>query len=159
MNFDIKDIIKTIKRKNQELADPQLIHPERDWQIGVVVALVIIFVAVGWSVFQYRAYTRLPLDAEAILPVVPYKPAIVEKALAEYKNRIELHNSIIASTGVDQATKEIINPNFAIDMEIDLEMDKKSKTNEVPTTKREAGTDTEAQTITETEITIPDLAI
>lgn len=98
MNIDIKKITKTIMRKNRGLQDPQLIYPARDWAIGMMGTLVIVCVAVGYSVLQYRSYTNLSLDEEVVLTMIPYRTALVEQALVRYRALSATHNEIISAT-------------------------------------------------------------
>lgn len=101
MNIDVKNIVKTISRKQRGLQDPQLIYPDRDWVVGMVGTLFILCLAVVFCVIQYKSYTNPLLDEEAVSALVPYKTAIVEQALVKYKEQAELHTQIVASSTVE----------------------------------------------------------
>lgn len=110
MDFDIKKILKTIVRKNKGLRDPQLIHPARDWAIGVVGALIMLLGAVLFSVGQYYSYTSLPLDEEVVLDMVSYNTVLVEKALVKYRDLSTVHEDVIIganSLDTEEQTKTI----------------------------------------------------
>lgn len=106
MNIDINKITKTIIRKNRGLEDPQLIHPARDWSIGIVSTLVVVCLAVGWSVWQYYSYTNLTFDEATMVTMVPYRANQVEEAIARYQARSDIHRAIIMtpSSGASATT-------------------------------------------------------
>ncbi len=109
MNIDIQKITKTIMRKNRGLQDPQLIHSDRDWALGMMGTLTIVCIAVAFSVWQYYSYTNLSLDEEVILDMIPYKTVQVEKALSQYRDLSATHDEIISDTSgivVEEVPKE-----------------------------------------------------
>lgn len=108
MNIDIQKITKTIMRKNSGLQDPQLIHPERDWAIGMVGTLIFLGSAVVFNVWQYHSYTKLSLDEEVILDMVPYKTAQVENALKQYRALSATHNKIISDTSTIVVEEDVL---------------------------------------------------
>lgn len=106
MNIDIKKITKTIIRKNRGLRDPQLIYPARDWAVGMMGTLVIISLAVAFSIWQYRSYTNLALDEKAVLDMISYRTVQVEQALIKYRDLASIHNEIISDTNINVAEEE-----------------------------------------------------
>ncbi len=120
MNIDIQKITKTIMRKNRGLQDPQLIYPARDWAIGMMGTLVIVCVAVGYSVLQYRSYTNLSLDEEVVLTMIPYRTALVEQALVRYRALSATHNEIISDTSRIVA-EEVLEEEVVEDLEVDTD--------------------------------------
>jgi len=103
MNIDIGQITKTITRKQRGLEDPVLIHPARDWAIGMVGTLVLILGAVLFSVIEYRAYTDVSLSDEVVQTMVPYRAAQVEQAITKYQARAAAHAAITAGGPVGEA--------------------------------------------------------
>lgn len=96
-------------RKNRGLQDPQLIHSDRDWALGMMGTLTIVCIAVAFSVWQYYSYTNLSLDEEVILDMIPYKTVQVEKALSQYRDLSATHDEIISDTSgivVEEVPKE-----------------------------------------------------
>jgi hypothetical protein len=104
MNIDIKQIARTIARKEQGLVDPQLVYPARDWALTILITLTLIVGAVVFSVVEYRSYTNVGLNEEVVMTMVPYRAALVEQAIAKYQARAEEHARIIASFTGDTTT-------------------------------------------------------
>jgi hypothetical protein len=113
MNIDITSITKSIARKKRGLEDPQLINPSRDWAIGIIGTLVLIFGATIFSVVQYQRYTDLSMDEEVVVSLVPYRAAVVEQAIEKYSARAAAHSAILQSVSeaetVGVSTDSVIN--------------------------------------------------
>jgi hypothetical protein len=94
MSFDINAIVRTIKRKDKGLRDPQLIFPDRDWFIGVVVTVLIVVSGGALSVYQYWRYTTVDFEVESDVTLVPYRAAQVAAALEKYQAKLQLHSEL-----------------------------------------------------------------
>jgi len=104
MNIDVKKITKTIMRKNRGLQDPQLVHPARDWAVGIVGTLVVFCIALGFSVWQYLSYTNLSLGEEVVLDMIPYKTEQVDESLLLYRDLSNTHAQIITKADTSTST-------------------------------------------------------
>ena len=87
----IQDLAKKLFRHNQGLQSAQLMHPKRDWLLGVLVGLLIIILMIGWSAYTYLekrdAIGLNNSSAQAEIPV--YRSDTVEDALALFEQRKE----------------------------------------------------------------------
>lgn len=106
MNIDITRITQTITRKQRGLEDPQLINPARDWAIGIIGVLVLVFGATIFSIIEYRTYTDLSLDEAVVQTLVPYRAAVVEQAISKYQAQAEAHLAVLQSVS-DPDTAEV----------------------------------------------------
>lgn len=115
MNIDIKSIVKTISRKQRGLEDPRLVYPMRDWVIGVIGSLVIIFGTLLFSIFDYKSYTNLSPDDEIILAMIPYHTDQVEEAITKYQVRAKAYADTIMLVG--SSTKQSLEADLLIEKE------------------------------------------
>lgn len=84
-----------------------IMHPQREWAIGLGVACILLFIVSGISLYLYTVATTTPeLTAEQVDTVVPYRASMIETALAEYRARALEYQSVAQSfvTPTDMAT-------------------------------------------------------
>ena len=75
-------------KKKPALRDPQLMHPDREWAIGLFVAVLIFSVCGLWSIHSYlknRAATALPIEDSSGKTV--YRESVVKEALQKMDER------------------------------------------------------------------------
>jgi hypothetical protein len=66
----------------------QIVHPQRDWVIGLTVGLTIIIISGVWSVHIYFSHRNTQdVDVESVQVVVLYRESLVQQAIAEYEQR------------------------------------------------------------------------
>lgn len=78
----IAGLKKRFGNKKPVLRDPQLMHPDREWAIGLGVAVLIFSLCGLWSIHAYlknRTVTALP--DEDIAGTVVYRESVVKEAL------------------------------------------------------------------------------
>jgi hypothetical protein len=83
-----KKLLQAIARRNQGLTDHHLMHPEREWFIGLGVAFLCLIGGIIWSVSLYERYSVISPDqnAEVSTPTI-YREGEVNQALSELKER------------------------------------------------------------------------
>lgn len=100
MNKHIDSIIKSINRHKKGLRDPQIMHPEREWLIGIFLALLIFVSATAWSLAVYLTNR----NAAAVMPTeeqsesVVYRESMVEEALLRLEKRGTMLASLLPRT-------------------------------------------------------------
>ena len=99
---DITKIAKRIIGANTGLQSPQLMHPRRDWVIGLGVAFAIFAASAVWSTHAYLKHkdpnvgvTESPTDE-----LVVYRASLIQAALAEFAERTETYEALIAAERV-----------------------------------------------------------
>lgn len=90
-NQHIQDLAKKLFHHRQGFDQIKLVHPRRDWVIGVIVGAIIICLMAGWSVYTYleqrQAISLESPIAEVQMPV--YKAEVVEDALTIFAKRAQ----------------------------------------------------------------------
>jgi len=113
-NLDMQALAKKLFRHKQGLRQVKLMHPKRDWLVGVLVGIIIMVMMVGWSAYTYlekrEAITLDATDIEAQIPV--YRSDVVEDALSIFtarKERFEQLNqrSVVTSAPEPEVTPEV----------------------------------------------------
>jgi hypothetical protein len=86
---DIKKLIKRIVRQQQGLRDHQIIHPRRDWAIGLLLGSLLLLIGSAWSIMTYREVTDediVSVDPGEEQPT-PYREEVVNQALERFRAR------------------------------------------------------------------------
>lgn len=91
------NISKLMKRAHRGLSDPQLMHPDREWAIGLLIAVVLFTAGVVWSsqiYLQYRDSSANPV-APVVENVQVYRESLVNTALSDFSNRQSAHETFL----------------------------------------------------------------
>lgn len=82
-------IAKRIVGFQKGLKNHKIIHPTRDWFIGLFMALMIFFVSAAWSATTHQKYqnTTISTGITSEEDVVVYREALVKAALEELSKR------------------------------------------------------------------------
>lgn len=109
MNKNIDNILKSISRHKRGLRDPQIMHPERDWLLGIVMAVSIFVLSGGWSLALYLKNRNLT-DVESSTPQtdnVVYRESMVAEALGRLEKRNRELNSLLPGEAEAEAKVEV----------------------------------------------------
>jgi hypothetical protein len=115
MNKQIENIIKSINRQRRGLRDPQIMHPEREWLIGMVLALSIFVLTATWSMTVYlkNRNASTQIEAEQQSESVVYRETMVAEALARLEKRTAELNTLLEQGGsgvVEVREEEVVAP-------------------------------------------------
>jgi hypothetical protein len=92
---DITKMVQHIVRRNRGVADPQIMHPMREWVIGISVTLVGVFIG---AVFAASLYSFYDAKNDSIITVtetvVPYNAVVVEEALTDYRLKKSAYEAV-----------------------------------------------------------------
>ena len=121
--IETKDIIKMVAhivRHDNGVPDTRIMHPLREWLIGLVG--VTVGVACG-SVFAGATYHAYSLstrnEIEVIETAVPYKAALVDQALETYLAKQAVYEKLIVANIVPIiATQNSTSTNVVIETEV-----------------------------------------
>lgn len=86
--FDIKKVLHTVFKKSRSLSDPQLMHPEREWGIGLVVSLTILILGSALGAYTYFKNQSVDVvtDADEVSGTV-YRQSLVKEVLDDMNKR------------------------------------------------------------------------
>ena len=83
---DITKMVAHVIRRDKGIADPQLMHPTREWFTGLAIATLIVLFGSWFCFYTYTLYTKT-INTE--LPVsessVPYQAATIAEAVRIYE--------------------------------------------------------------------------
>lgn len=88
---------KKVLRSTNGARNPQVIHPEREWLIGLAIATVGFSVSVAWAVHEYTLYRYITItDYAPAEQIVIYRENMVKDALGAFTQRAEEHQSLLS---------------------------------------------------------------
>ena len=115
---DITNMVRHIIRRDQGVADTQIMHPLREWVTGIVAAIVLIIVGAWFSFVQYRTYVeKRDTSVSVIESAVPYQTARIATAIATYTTKRTVYNlaignkeDAVTTRAISEQTAETIIP-------------------------------------------------
>lgn len=104
-NQHIAKLVSNLKRSPGSLRSPQIMHPQREWVIGVVVGAVILLTLTSWSAATYIAYRSPALDVpeDGSFEPTAYRGEQVNQALEELSARTARHEALLAEAAPAEA--------------------------------------------------------
>jgi hypothetical protein len=86
---EIKRFAKNIIRSQKGVQNRQLMHPRREWMIGIFIAVCIFAASITWSSIQYFEYQNSEQQTvvESNAPVAVYRETLVQEALAAFEQK------------------------------------------------------------------------
>jgi len=91
---------KSIFNSDKGLQAPKLMHPVREWTIGLLAGILILIGTGVWSAQTYIFYRNTGNISYASVEteVVVYRASLVEVALTNYANKVEVNRALLANT-------------------------------------------------------------
>lgn len=88
--------------------EKRMIHPVRDWLIGLTVAVACIFTAAGHSAYTFLIFEHVSISTYTAdgSETVAYKKALVETVLGRYADRAATFASLMEQAPVIAPTSE-----------------------------------------------------
>lgn len=97
--YDIIAAARTISRKSKGYRAPMLIHPQRDWWIGLCMFAVIVIAGGGVLARMYALNDSLDSLVGAEANSIPrYREEVVQDVLTEYRTRGVAYQMLIENT-------------------------------------------------------------
>lgn len=99
MKWDIKKMAKQILRHGQRLPDRRLIHPEREWLIGLGLFAVLVMAGAVYEIHNFNFYSQLDskLPVESVT-VETYKSGSAARVLDTYQQKREHFDSLVGQS-------------------------------------------------------------
>ena len=96
---DIKKISKKILRHQQGLRDIEVMHPVREWYVGLAVAFILMIVSTLWSAITYLDNRNVEVTEvdESSIKTVTYREEAVANALQLFETKAAVRDSILGS--------------------------------------------------------------
>lgn len=89
--------------------DKRMIHPLREWLIGVFFFLVIIIIGGAYSALLFVEYKNIAADENASQdPVVRYNQVLVEHMLTQYQARSEAYDAFTTNIGATASEENVM---------------------------------------------------
>ena len=112
--IDKKDIIKMAKhvfKRGKGYPDRRLIHPKREWTVGLFMSLLVLFVGGTAAAQLYSTYRNVNTLLQVTPATMPrYNAQAVETALTEYRLREQEYESLQKNKGVSQSVVPVVTP-------------------------------------------------
>lgn len=106
---EITKIAKKILNSNKQLKNPQLMYPEREWSIGMVVSIFIFVGTAYWSANTYSAYQNISTNqVDDSQTNVSYRDTLVKAALEKFSLRHNEYNLLIGVTNQPTQIEETV---------------------------------------------------
>lgn len=97
---DITKMVKHIVRRGQGVADPHIMHPMREWLLGVSVVLLLVMLGAGLSFHLYRIYdSQRTTEITTIAPVVSYAAPTIAEAVSVYSAKRAVYEAVLGTPG------------------------------------------------------------
>lgn len=127
-------IAKKILGSNKQLRTPEIMHPNREWSLGLFVAIMIFCGTAFWSAQTYKAYQNTSVDlSDKNEESAVYRELLVKAALEKFNLRKQEHDLLMGAPSVEVEAEPAINTeNAASSTESEV------ITNEEPTAEAEA---------------------
>jgi len=99
---DITKLARRIIRRQKGLHDHQMIHPKREWLVGLFFGLVLLVSGGAWSIITYDEVKNLNIESVNITEIEQtiYRGDMVEAALKEFRDRKESYQLFLDETDV-----------------------------------------------------------
>ena len=100
---DITKMVAHIIRRDKGIADSQIMHPTREWFIGLGVAVLIVLLGSWFCWYIYSEYSRTIDSALSVTePVIPYQAATIAEAIKIYETKQLKFSEILGTSGREE---------------------------------------------------------
>lgn len=98
-------MVRHVVRRSKGLPDKRMIHPRREWGIGVILALVLLIVGVGYTSVIYKQFNEIGEDTVGqVARSVRYDAVLVEQAITHYQTQRTVFDAILTGAPKPVAT-------------------------------------------------------
>ena len=90
-----KMVKHALNPKRKQLVDNSIMHPEREWFLGITIGILICVLGTWWSVTSYMTYNKVNVqNKESESPVV-YRASMVKEVVTDFSNREVAYNNLL----------------------------------------------------------------
>jgi hypothetical protein len=109
---EFKKMAKDIFKVSKGIQNPQLVHPRREWFIGLFIGLIILGSTIVWSGNRYLFYRNLAVSENVSgkqdIPV--YRETLVKEALNSYSERNNEYERLTKRSPVESVKEVVVEP-------------------------------------------------
>ena len=110
---DIMKMAKKIFRHQKKITNAKLVHPERDWLLGLLAAAVFLAANGFWSYYTYNSYRNPDLSEDTGgggNGLVTYHASKVEAVLRDFSEREKEHQELLKNLSVNTVSSSDLEP-------------------------------------------------
>ncbi len=117
-NNAVKKMVNSILHNRQNtLSDRDIMHPEREWFLGISAGVIILASAIFWSVNTYLQFNNISVvDSGEKEKNALYKAQLVETALTDFTDRKKMYNNLKEDLISKTEKVEIVAPEPGLDL-------------------------------------------
>ncbi len=115
---DITKMVSHIIRRDKGIADPQLMHPTREWSVGLGITMLIVLFGSWFCWYTYNEYSKtinIPLSVSE--SVVPYQAATIADAIKIFETKQLKFSEILGTSSQAQAIEVSTSTEILIETE------------------------------------------
>lgn len=95
---DITKMVAHIVRRDKGIPDTNIMHPMREWVVGLAVVFLLVAGGVVFNIIMYQSYSEaLSAPVTVTETVVPYKAAVVAQAITHYQTERTRYKSLLGT--------------------------------------------------------------
>lgn len=95
---------KRVTHRSQGRAETKLIHPHREWCIGIVLFLTIVVVGGVFNTHEHAYYNTLDTSVERVsVPIEEYRSNSIKQAIETYRTRAARFDAFMTAAPVQAA--------------------------------------------------------
>lgn len=116
MKWDIKKMAKKVMRHGHHLPDRRLIHPDREWLIGLSIFAILLVVGTVYEIRNFLHYSSLESSVDTgEIQLVEYNQTNAARVLEIYQKKAETFKNILENYG-GYVEAPSVDPNPASDL-------------------------------------------
>ena len=106
---DITNMVAHIVRRDKGIPDTNIMHPMREWVVGLAVVFLLVAGGVVFNIIMYQSYSEaLSAPVTVTETVVPYKAAVVAQAITHYQTERTRYKSLLGT--VSTLPQSVVTP-------------------------------------------------
>jgi hypothetical protein len=93
------EMVRKVLKHSQGLHDPKIMHPEREWLIGLGLALIIFVCSAYGSIYTYWKNKNIAASNDVTVTddAVVYRESVVKEALSRFDKRNKEREALMAT--------------------------------------------------------------
>ena len=127
---DIAKIAKRVLKRQSGVRDHQIIHPRREWAVGLLGGLILLIVGATWSFFTYRDVSGREVENTDTVEVEQtiYRDELVNAALEKLRERQASYQALLDERNSYRPPIEVVEeqPEAVIEEEVETVTEEES---------------------------------
>ena len=104
----VKKIVDhTLHPEKKQFIDNQIMHPDREWSIGLLIGFFVCVSGVIWSLYIFDFYKTIEVEnVEVDASPVVYRASVVDEALKDFADRENIYNGLLTKSQLKVPSSE-----------------------------------------------------